>query len=47
MADILIYLVRLADTTNIDLLQAAQNKMRANAIMYPVEKSQGNATKST
>lgn len=36
LADVLIYLVRLADRLDIDLLTAAENKMRRNAEKYPV-----------
>lgn len=45
IADVLIYLVRLAGELGIDPLAAAQRKMRANAAKYPVEKSRGNSTK--
>ena len=47
LADTLLYLVRLADKLDIDLLSAAQNKMRLNYEKYPVEKSRGNANKYT
>ncbi len=47
LADTLLYLVRLADKLDIDLLSAAQNKMRLNNEKYPVEKSRGNAKKYT
>jgi NTP pyrophosphatase (non-canonical NTP hydrolase) len=36
MADVLLYLVRLADRLDIDLLEAAARKMELNAIKYPV-----------
>ena len=35
MADVLLYLVRLADRLDIDLLEAAARKMELNAIKYP------------
>lgn len=35
MADVLIYLVELADVLNIDLLQAASDKLVKNAVKYP------------
>ena len=35
MADVLIYLTRLADVLNIDLLDAASAKMEINARKYP------------
>ncbi len=41
LADVLIYLVRLADRLDIDLLDAAENKIGVNAEKYPVEKSRG------
>ncbi|MGH8671720.1 MAG: nucleotide pyrophosphohydrolase [Burkholderiales bacterium] len=47
MADILIYLTRLADTLGIDLLEAAQRKLAVNQHRYPVEKARGNAAKCT
>jgi dCTP diphosphatase len=45
MADVLNYLVRLADKLNVDLLEAARDKMALNAQKYPVEKARGNAKK--
>lgn len=45
MADVLIYLCRLADVTGIDLLAAAEKKLEANAGRYTVEASTGNADK--
>jgi len=47
LADTLLYLVRLADKLDIDLLAAAQNKIELNGQKYPVEKSRGNAKKYT
>jgi NTP pyrophosphatase (non-canonical NTP hydrolase) len=47
VADILIYLTRLADVLGIDLAQAADNKLALNARKYPVEKSRGSAAKYT
>ena len=44
-ADVLIYLVRLADKLDIDLLDAAREKMAKNALKYPVGKSRGNIRK--
>jgi dCTP diphosphatase len=35
MADVLLYLVQLASSLNIDLMQAASEKMVLNAIKYP------------
>ncbi len=45
MADVLIYLVRLADKLEVDLLQAAQAKMAINARKYPADKVRGSARK--
>ena len=45
IADILLYLIRLADVMNIDPLAAAQRKVRENARKYPVAKARGNARK--
>ena len=45
MADIMIYLIRLADKLDVDLLDAVDKKIELNAIKYPVEKSRGIAKK--
>ena len=45
LADVFIYLIRLADTMDVDLLEAAQEKIKLNAERYPVEKVKGRATK--
>ncbi len=47
MADVLIYLIELADILGIDLLKAANQKLAQNAAKYPVAKSRGNAKKYT
>ena len=47
MADVLLYLVRLADKLNVDLLEAANNKIVLNAQKYPVDKARGNNRKYT
>jgi len=47
MADVLIYLVRLADKLNIDLLKATKQKVEANARKYPVAKARGSSRKYT
>lgn len=41
MADVLLYLVRIADELNIDLVQAALEKCDANARKYPEELVRG------
>ncbi|MDJ0817544.1 MAG: nucleotide pyrophosphohydrolase [Desulfobacterales bacterium] len=45
IADVLIYLTRLADRLGIDPIEAARKKMRINAKKYPVETSKGKAAK--
>jgi NTP pyrophosphatase (non-canonical NTP hydrolase) len=47
MADVLLYLVRLADKLDIDLLNAAQDKIESNAKKYPAEKARGKSHKYT
>jgi len=47
MADVLLYLIRLADKLDVDLLQAAARKMELNAKKYPVEKAHGSSRKYT
>ena len=47
MADVLLYLVRLADKLDVDLVQAAQRKMQLNAQKYPVERARGSSRKYT
>jgi dCTP diphosphatase len=43
----LLYLIRLADKLEIDLLTAASDKIRLNAEKYPVEKARGSSKKYT
>jgi dCTP diphosphatase len=45
IADVLIYLVRLADVLGVDPLAAARVKLRANARRYPVSRARGSARK--
>ena len=47
IADVLIYLARLADCLGIDPLQAADEKIQINEKKYPVEKARGLAAKYT
>jgi len=47
LADVLIYLVRLADRLDIDLLAAAERKIEINARKYPADRVRGSAKKST
>lgn len=45
MADVLIYLVRLADVIGVDLLAAASAKIAANAARYPADEVRGSSAK--
>jgi len=45
LADVQIYLLRLADQLEVDLETSVLNKIRENAEKYPVRLSKGNATK--
>jgi len=47
IADIFIYLVRIADKLGIDLYQAAGRKIEINARKYPADKVRGSARKYT
>jgi NTP pyrophosphatase (non-canonical NTP hydrolase) len=47
MADILIYLIRLADILDIELEDAVIQKIDLNAVKYPVATSKGTARKYT
>jgi dCTP diphosphatase len=47
IADVLLYLIRLADKLNIDLLAAATDKIQVNAAKYPVDKARGSSRKYT
>lgn len=46
-ADVLIYLVRLAERLGFDLLAAAKHKLEENERRYPVEKVRGSSKKYT
>ena len=46
MADILIYLVMMADVMGIDLVKAAWDKIASNGARYPIEKCKGNCKKA-
>lgn len=46
-ADILLYLLLIAERTGIDLLKASSEKIDKNELKYPVEKARGNARKYT
>ncbi|PZR40345.1 nucleotide pyrophosphohydrolase [Paraburkholderia fungorum] len=45
MADVLLYLVRLADKLDVDLYQACLEKMDVNRTKYPAEKVRGDSRK--
>lgn len=45
MADVLIYLIRLADQLEVDLLAASREKMVTNGQKYPVDRCRGRADK--
>ncbi len=47
VADVMIYLLRLADKLDIDLESAVNDKIIQNGKKYPVNLSKGNADKST
>jgi len=45
LADVFIYLLRIASVSDIDLMKAAKIKMQLNQARYTIEKSKGNAEK--
>ena len=45
MADVLLYLIRLADKLEVDLLDAASQKIAKNAIKYPAGQVRGSMKK--
>jgi NTP pyrophosphatase (non-canonical NTP hydrolase) len=45
LADVLWFLVRLSDRLDIDLLEAAERKLAANAAKYPADRVRGRAKK--
>lgn len=47
LADVLLYLVRLADKLEVDLMQAAREKLEVNARKYPAEQVRGSSKKYT
>lgn len=47
MADVLIYLLSMADVLNIDLSNAVLDKLNKNRKKYPIEKSKGTCKKYT
>lgn len=47
LADVFVYLIRVADKLDVDLLSAAKNKIIKNAQKYPADRARGNAKKYT
>lgn len=47
IADVLLYLLQLADKLQIDPLEAAKAKLALNAAKYPVDKAKGSSRKYT
>lgn len=45
LSDILIYLIRISDILEIDIISSSFKKIDKNRIKYPIEKSKGNSTK--
>jgi NTP pyrophosphatase (non-canonical NTP hydrolase) len=46
-ADVLLYLLLIADRAGINLEEAARHKLEKNAAKYPIEKSYGSSRKYT
>lgn len=47
LADVLLYLIRLADKLGINLLEVAARKIEINGAKYPVNRAKGSAVKYT
>ena len=47
LADTFVYLLRLAEVLEIDLIEATNVKIKLNALKYPVEKAKGSNAKYT
>lgn len=47
LADTFVYLLRIAEVLNIDLIQAANEKINLNAKKYPADKARGSNAKYT
>ena len=45
LADVLLYLIRLSDVLEVDLVEAAYDKLEANAQRYPASEVRGSAVK--
>jgi len=47
MADVQIYLLRLATKLNVNMVEAVNQKIKKNALKYPIDKVKGSAKKYT
>jgi NTP pyrophosphatase (non-canonical NTP hydrolase) len=47
LADVMLYLVRLASVLEVDLNEAVQDKLQQNAEKYPADKARGSSKKYT
>ncbi len=47
LADVLLYLIRLADKLDVDLVAAGYDKVAKNALKYPADKARGSMRKYT
>jgi NTP pyrophosphatase (non-canonical NTP hydrolase) len=45
VADVLLYLIQLSTALGIDLIEAAQAKLKVNASKYPIELARGSSKK--
>lgn len=45
LADVFNYLLLLADTAEIEIIEATENKLKKNAEKYPIDKARGSAKK--
>lgn len=45
LADVLLYLLQLADALDVDLIEAADRKIAVNRERYPVERARGSSRK--
>ncbi|MEW2380278.1 nucleotide pyrophosphohydrolase [Micromonospora sp. NPDC047812] len=46
IGDVMVYLTRLADVLDIDLVEAAMTKLDEVAVRYPVDRAKGSAAKA-
>lgn len=46
LADVFIYLIRISDQLNIDLIESAHKKIKINESRYPLEKVKGKAARA-